>query len=81
MNPPPPIQDLATLARNICTGESTIQEWVRKGTFPAPKLRGGKRYWRWSEVEKWFEGDDNASSTSNPRENIRDATRRIAQGR
>jgi hypothetical protein len=40
---PPPFQDLATLAEHICCGESTIENWVRLGLFPAPKKIGGKR--------------------------------------
>jgi len=26
----PPFQDLATLARNICAGQSTIERWVKQ---------------------------------------------------
>jgi hypothetical protein len=43
---PPPFQDLATLAEHICTGESTIENWVRQGLFPAPKKIGGKQHLR-----------------------------------
>jgi len=54
---PPPFQDLATLAQHICAGESTIENWVRMGIFPKPKLQGGKRMWKWKDVERHFDGD------------------------
>jgi predicted DNA-binding transcriptional regulator AlpA len=49
---PPPVMDLRTLAEHICTGESTIEHWVRTGLFPAPRKIGGKNLWRWKDVEK-----------------------------
>lgn len=50
---PPPYQDLATLAQHICTGETTIENWVKMGLFPAPSKKiGGKRLWCWKEVER-----------------------------
>ena len=49
---PPPFQDLATLSENICCGESTIENWVRQGIFPAPKKIGGKRLWEWKVVQR-----------------------------
>ena len=47
---PPPYQDLATLSEHICAAESTIENWVKMGLFPAPKKVGGKRLWQWKEV-------------------------------
>ena len=51
-NYPPPFQDLQTLAEHICAGESTIENWVRQGLFPAPKKIGGKRLWEWKTVQR-----------------------------
>jgi len=55
---PPPIMDLATLALHICTGESTIETWVKLGLFPPPRKQGGKRLWVWKVVERHIAGDD-----------------------
>ena len=72
---PPPYQDLATLARNICCGERTIETWVQQGVFPKPRLQGGKRLWRWAEVDA-FLGDkgDAVSPVEAAAQRIKDAT-------
>jgi predicted DNA-binding transcriptional regulator AlpA len=74
---PPPYQDLTTLAEHICTGESTIEHWVKTGQFPAPRKIGGKRLWVWKEVEKHIVGDKAAMAPSpdSQAEAIREATR------
>lgn len=74
---PPPFQDLATLAAHLCTGESTIENWVRLGLFPAPRKIGGKRLWQWKEVERHLAatGEPVAASLSQQVEAIRDATK------
>lgn len=48
---PPPYQDLATLAQHLCAGESTVEQLVALGQFPRPKMMGGKRVWKWIEVD------------------------------
>ena len=53
---PPPFMDAATLCAHICIAEGTIDNWIRSHGFPPAKMRGGKRYWRWSEVEAWMDG-------------------------
>jgi predicted DNA-binding transcriptional regulator AlpA len=51
----PPFQDLATLARNVCIGESTIERLVGMGQFPAPaRMVGGKRIWAWRDIEAFM---------------------------
>jgi len=74
---PPPFQDLRTLAVHLCTGESTIENWVRMGQFPEPRKIGGKRLWSWKEVERYMASTDNAP---NQGEAIREATKRISCG-
>lgn len=79
----PPFQDLATLARNVCLSERTIENHVSLGIFPAPRMQGGKRLWRWAEVEKHLAGGD-AEGQARPVtlvERIREGTRRAAGGR
>lgn len=79
---PPPFQDIATLSLHICAGESTIENWVRLGLFPAPKKIGGKRLWCWKDVSRHLARDGEAMPTSanDLAAGIRDATRRAAQG-
>jgi hypothetical protein len=73
---PPPFQDLQTLSEHICAGESTIENWVRMGIFPAPKKIGGKRLWR-------LNGTANpvAASPDHQAEAIRNATKAAAASR
>jgi|SRR5882672_2628667 len=60
---PPPYQDLATLAQHICAGETTIENWVAMGQFPAAKKKiGGKRLWSWAEVSRFIEGQQDPSA-------------------
>jgi hypothetical protein len=60
---PPPFQDLATLSNHISCGESTIENWVKLGLFPAPKKIGGKRLWQWKEVERHLAGSPGTGSS------------------
>jgi predicted DNA-binding transcriptional regulator AlpA len=73
---PPPFQDLRTLAEHICASESTIENWVRQGIFPAPRKVGGKNLWRWKDVEKFLaRADDSAPSLANDAARMREAMR------
>jgi hypothetical protein len=76
----PPFQDLRTLAEHICVGESTIENWVRMGMFPPAKKIGGKRLWRWTDVERHLAGEagDAAISPEQQVEDIRNAARAAA---
>ena len=80
---PPPFQDLQTLSEHICAGESTIENWVRMGIFPAPKKIGGKRLWQWKEVERHLAStaDPVAASPDHQAEAIRNATKAAAANR
>lgn len=79
---PPPFQDLATLSEHVCAGESTIENWVKMGLFPAPKKVGGKRLWCWKEVERHLAADAGtvASSADDLVARITNGTRRQVQG-
>jgi hypothetical protein len=77
---PPPFQDLATLALHVCAGESTIENWVKMGVFPAPRKIHGKRLWCWKEVERYLAGD-NSAVHDDITARITNATRQAAQGR
>jgi predicted site-specific integrase-resolvase len=68
--------DLATLAEHICYGEGTIELWVKQGSFPVPVKQGGKRLWRWKDVERHLVRNGNlASSLDDQAAQIREATR------
>jgi predicted DNA-binding transcriptional regulator AlpA len=77
---PPPFQDLATLAEHICAGESTIENWVRQGLFPQPRKIGGKRLWRWKDVERHLAAVNETSALSDEAQRITEATRAAAKG-
>lgn len=79
---PPPWQDMATLCRHLCISEPTVDNWVKRGILPAPRLRGGKRMWRWSEVDARIDRGTDAPADPDA-ERIRNATRQAiaAQGR
>lgn len=73
---PPPWQDLPTLCEHISVSPNTIDTWVSQGILPPPRDRGGKRLWKWSEVdEKLTFG---AGSPDPIADRIRDATRAAA---
>jgi hypothetical protein len=80
---PPPFQDLRTLSEHICTGESTIENWVKLGLFPEPKRISGKRLWCWREVERHLSkiGETPAASPDELAERIKHGTRQaVARG-
>jgi predicted DNA-binding transcriptional regulator AlpA len=74
---PPPFQDLRTLSEHISAGESTIENWVKLGLFPAPKKVGGKRLWQWKEVERHLAGggENGSPSADEQADKIRAATK------
>lgn len=77
---PPPFQDLRTLAEHLCAAESTVENWVKLGLLPAPRKVGGKRMWRWKEVEHHLAvmAPATASSPDDEAKRITEATRAAA---
>lgn len=52
----PIITDLSTTSAMVSLSESTLQELVRIGQFPAPRKMSGRRVgWLLREVEAWAE--------------------------
>ncbi len=78
---PPPFMDLATLSEHICSGESTIENWVRQGRFPVPKKVGGKRLWQWKEVERHLANVIDPAVPDAQAEAIRNAIKAAAANR
>jgi hypothetical protein len=79
----PPWQDAPTLCAHICISEGTLDNWVRLGVLPPPKPVGGKRMWKWTEVERYLENVDGVvpSSPSAEAQRIINATREAATRR
>jgi predicted DNA-binding transcriptional regulator AlpA len=78
---PPPWQDIATLAEHICASEHTIENWIKTGQFPPhTKKIGGKRLWRWKDVEHYLASaaDPATASPDQLADRIRHATRAAA---
>lgn len=51
-NYPPPYQDIVTLSEHLCLSMRTIEAWVEQRKLPPPINAGGKRLWRWKDVER-----------------------------
>jgi predicted DNA-binding transcriptional regulator AlpA len=47
----PPWIDMEMLSWAICASPSSIENYVAQGKLPPPRRLGGKRLWKWSEVE------------------------------
>ncbi len=77
---PPPWQDTATLCAHICVSANTVETWVSQGILPPPRKRGGKRMWKWDEVNEYLEGKAGTSPDTQA-DRIKDATRRAAENR
>lgn len=75
----PPWQDTVTLAKNISVSPSTVDNWVSQGILPPPRNRGGKRLWKWEEVDDWL--TNGPSGLDAEAERIRNATRQAAESR
>ena len=64
---PPPWQDISTLCAHICVSAPTVDAWMKQGILPPPRLRGGKRLWKWAEVEAWLDsGRDGVAMSGSP---------------
>jgi hypothetical protein len=77
---PPPYQDIDVLCEHLSICPSTVEAWMRLGKLPPPKIRDGKRLWKWIEVERCLDawGEQAQQLGGSQAERIRDATRRIA---
>jgi predicted DNA-binding transcriptional regulator AlpA len=78
---PPPWQDKATLCEHLCLGDTTVDDWVKRGVLPPPRKRGGKLMWKWMEVDQWLDrgGATAQDSEISAEERIRLATERRNQ--
>ena len=76
----PRYMDIATLKQCVSATERTIETWIRTEGFPPPIMRGGKRFWRLADVDRWFDDEarSGAASTDELADRIRHATRTAA---
>lgn len=75
--------DTARLCFEVCISEATVDAWVKQGILPAPVYRGGKRLWRWREVDAHLAGTapGGAPSPHEQAENLLNATRKAMEAR
>lgn len=75
--------DTARLCFEVCISEATVDAWVRQGILPPPVYRGGKRLWKWREVDAQLAGTSPAGAPSPHEqvENLRDAARKALEAR
>lgn len=79
----PAYVDIDRLCREICVTERTADAWVRQGILPAPRQRGGKRLWKWKEVEAYLDDDAQGvpASADSEAERIRNVALKLASSR
>lgn len=74
----PAYVDKDRLCLELCISQHTVDAWTRQGILPPPRDKGGKRLWKWSEVERRLDGDGVPPSVDATAEEIRHATRQAA---
>jgi predicted DNA-binding transcriptional regulator AlpA len=47
-----------TLAYRLDCSRSTVNDYVRRGLLPTPRIIGNLQRWRWSEIETWIASQD-----------------------
>jgi predicted site-specific integrase-resolvase len=63
----PAYLDIGRLCEELSISERTADAWVRQGILPAPRARGGKRLWKWTEVESYLDdGGPNMAASADP---------------
>lgn len=77
---PPPWQDTSTLCAHLCISEGTLDNWVRQSILPPAKMVGGKRMWKWSEVERTLDGGPGIVPEQDLAQKVYHATRKAAHG-
>jgi predicted site-specific integrase-resolvase len=77
----PTYVDIARLCHELSISERTVDAWVRQNILPPPIQRGGKRFWKWREVERYLDqgGPSAPPSADQQAEDIRNATKRMAE--
>jgi hypothetical protein len=66
--------DKATLMREICLSDTSVDDWVRHGELPAPVKRRGKLMWEWAEVHDWLKHGNPATRELSEEEQVQRGT-------
>ena len=70
--------DIGRLCEEISVSAHTVTTWIAQGILPPARMRGGKRLWKWSEVDDWLtNGGGQAPDTE--AERVRDGTQAEAR--
>lgn len=75
---PPPFQDSTTLCSHLCISEGTLDNWIRQGILPPARMRGGKRYWEWAEVDRMMRGEPGMIPEQDLAARVYNATKKAA---
>lgn len=76
----PPWLDMDMMCLCLPISPNTVDKWVKDGLLPAPRYRGGKQMWKWSEVDEYLTGGE-VRSADPEAERIRNGTRRALEDR
>ncbi|MBB5703774.1 putative DNA-binding transcriptional regulator AlpA [Ochrobactrum daejeonense] len=63
---PPSYVSRARLAIELDIGESTVDDYVRRGLLPRPVRIGGAVRWSWLQVQALLEADTSCDVTIDP---------------
>lgn len=74
----PSYMDIRRVSFETSYSESTIENLLKKGKFPRPKIKCGKRVWKWIEVEAFMDREDDEPLSD--AERITQAGRRLFGG-
>lgn len=75
----PPWQDITTLCEHICISKPTVEAWVKDGILPPARMRGGKRMWKWEEVDAWLTNGGESAGLDPEAERVRNGTKRAVE--
>jgi excisionase family DNA binding protein len=75
----PAYLDIDRMCTELCISERTVDAWVRQGVLPSPRMRGGKRLWKWIEVERYLDDGGPSVTPSADRKNLADGMRWLAK--
>ena len=79
---PPSWLDIAGLCQYFPISEASVDTYVKKYGFPPARMRGGKRVWKYAEVDAWYAGDDSiVPADDDVARQVYDATRKAVNAR
>lgn len=73
--------DQQDLCRYVSISGRTVDNWVLQQGFPPGRMRGGKLFWKRTEVDAWMDGGSDKLSELTIIEKVRNEARKAANGR